>query len=180
MNAKRRAVVLVLMALAALSFGCVELLCLLPLDGASVKLILMNDSASRYVAPNPGLCPQGLDAGGHSFLPTRPVIAPGQSVTYSTFEIGGLSGLCSSADPTFMVGLCGWHHGEDPNNLAQCSQRYGGQIGFQFSCGDTVILRWTDEGGVDGVWTSDVQPAAGNPMPTMSFQSMDSGGMCTG
>lgn len=179
MFTKRSAIVL-LVAWSTMTLGCVELVNLLPIEGASVKLILMNNSSSRYVSPNPGLCPQGLDSGGHAFLETPPIIAPGQSVTLTTFQIAGLSGLCSSADPTFMVGLCGWKHGEGPENLSQCTQRYGGQIGFQFNCGDTVILRWTDSGGVDGVWTSEVQPAQDNPLPDLTFQLMESGGACTG
>ncbi len=159
--------------------SCEGLLQLLPqIDGASVKLILINDSATKHVSPNPGLCPQGLDVQTHAFLDPRPLLAPGERIAVSTFQLAGFDGLCSDADPSFMIGLCGWHHGEDPANLTQCTEQYGGQIGFQFHCGDTVILRWTDEGGPDGTWTSEVVPATGNAPPMMAFQLMPGGGQC--
>lgn len=166
--------------LALLAAGCTELFSLIPLfQDASVKLVIHNDSATRYVSPNPGLCPQGLEVQTHSFLAERPVISPGGSVTITTLDIGGLDGLCADADPSFMVGFCGWQHGEDPDSLSACTLQYGGQIGFQFNCGDTIVLRWTDEGGPDGIWTSEVIPQTGNPAPQMPFQLMEGGGACT-
>ncbi len=144
-----------------------------------VTVYLVNQSTSKYVSPNPGLCPQGLEAAGHSFLDDRPMLAPGQMVSVTTRQIDPTRGDCSNADPTFMLGLCGWNHGDDPQNLTACTQRYGGQIGYQFQCGDTVILRWTDEGSPDGTWTSDVITAPGNAAPSAAFQLMESSGSCT-
>lgn len=167
------------MSLVLVGAGCEGLLLLLPpIDAASVKLVLINDSATKYVSPNPGLCPQGLDTGPHSYLASRPLLAPGARVTITTFQLAGFDGLCVDADPSFMIGLCGWHHGDDPANLTQCSNQYGGQIGYQFHCGDTVILRWTDEGGPDGTWTSEVVSATGTAPPMMAFQLMPGGGQC--
>lgn len=159
--------------------GCTDAFNLLPIfDSASVKLIIHNDSATKHVSPNPGLCPQGLEVQTHSFLENPPVLAPGASVTITTLDIGGFDGLCADADPSFMVGFCGWKFGEDPNNLSACTEQYGGQIGYQFHCGDTLIMRWTDSGGTNGTWTTEVQPAMGNPAPTMEFQVMEGTGGC--
>lgn len=165
--------------LATISAGCMELTNLIPQIGAaSVKLVIYNDSTSKFVSPKPGLCPQGLEVQTHSFLANPPVIAPGGSATVTTLDIGGLDGICIASDPSFMVGFCGWKFGEDPNNLAACTQQYGGQIGFQFNCGDTLIMRWTDTGGESGTWTTQVQPAAGNPTPTQQFQVLPTAGSC--
>jgi hypothetical protein len=173
----------VVVVAAVYSAGCTDLLNLFSLAGLDaqqgVRIYLVNSSTSKFVSPNPGLCPQGIENQGHSFLSESPVIAPGQAVTYTTVQIGGDTGVCASADPSFMIGLCGWRFGVDSANLSQCTQKFGGQINVQFQCGDTVILRWTDGGGENGTWSSEVLTAPGNAAPTMAFQTIDGGGSCS-
>ena len=144
-----------------------------------IRLWLVNDSKTKYVSPHPGLCPQGLTTLPHYFVDQRPVLAPGESKSYTTVEMAGAEGLCVNR-PDFMIGLCGWNYGDDPANLTGCSDRYGGQIGYQFNCGDTVILHWTDSGAATGTWTSEVLPANGNPAPSAPFQMLPppEGGTC--
>lgn len=149
-------------------------------SATTLRLYLVNESTTRYVSPNPGLCAEGLEAGTKRFLDVPPVIAPGEAVSYTSFEIGGQDGICSGDNPQFMIGLCGWKHGASAEDLSPCSKRYGGQIGFQFQCGDTIILRWTDAGDIDGTWTSEILSALGNGPPAADFQYIDGGGgSCT-
>ena len=157
--------------------GCDTFFNSFPTDALTFTLV--NQSASKYVSPNPGLCPQGLTVEPHSFLAERPLLSPGESVTMSTAQIDATGGRCADADPSFMFGLCGWNHGADPQNMTSCAQRYGGQIGHQFNCGDTIIMRWTDQGSPDGTWTTEVRSAPGNAAPTAEFQLMESGGSCS-
>jgi len=147
-----------------------------------LRVYLVNESTSKYLSPNPGLCAEGLESGTKRFLDTPPILAPGETATYTTIEIGGLNGICSGDTPQFMFGLCGWKHGASADELTPCSRMYGGQIGFQFECGDTVILRWTDVGDPDGTWTSEVLSAPGNRPPVADFQYIEGGAgpSCTG
>jgi hypothetical protein len=156
-----------------------ELLMIAAQDPASVRVYLVNESATKYVSPNLGLCPQGLETLPHSFLSAPPVIGPGQTISYTTRELAGLAGDCAAASPDFMVGLCGWRYGDSPDALTHFDQKYGGQIGYQFNCGDTVILRWTDAGPACGTWSSEVLTRPGNDAPTADFQQILTGGSCT-
>lgn len=145
---------------------------------ATVRLILVNTSADKFVQPNPGLCPQGLEqTGSHRFLPNPPIIPPGRAVSFTTLQIAGVGGLCANADPNFAVGLCGWKFGPSADNLATQSTKFGGQIGAMFNCGDTVILRWSDTGPECGTWESEILTAPGNDPPSMPFQIIE-GGSC--
>lgn len=145
-----------------------------------VRIYLVNTSTTKYVSPNPGLCPQGLQNLPHFFVRTPPLLAPGESVAITTVELAGPRGVCCGNPTDFMIGLCGWKYGTDPNALASCADRYGGLIGAQFNCGDTVILRWTDTGADIGTWSSEVLPARGNPVTTQPFMALPppEGGSC--
>ncbi|MEK6643556.1 MAG: hypothetical protein AAB385_05695 [Planctomycetota bacterium] len=177
---KKLIIVLVVIFVLFLIAGCVnELLMLAAQDPGSVRVYLVNGSSTRFVAPNLGLCPQGLETLPHNFVTEPPVIGPGQSVSYTTRQLAGASGDCSSASPSFMVGLCGWSYGNAADSLTRFDQKYGGQIGMQFNCGDTVILRWTDGGPDCGTWSSEVLSAPGNTVPTAQFQQIATGGSCT-
>lgn len=176
---KRVLLIIVVALLAVLALGCVDMLGLFGFaDRGVVRIYLVNESSTHHLSPNPGLCPSGLETQPHFFLPTQPVLAPGESVSYTTFQLAGPSGFCCRAADNFMIGLCGWKFGTDPANLASCTQKYGGQIGVQFRCGDTVILRWTDGGAVNGTWTSEVLSAPGNAPPTAAFMLLDTEGTC--
>jgi len=153
--------------------GCADLLSLLASsDGTIVRIRLINDSVTQYVAPNLGVCPNGMASTPHYFVTPTPVIAPGREATYTTRQIAGADGSCSAAATDLEIGLCGWEHGASEAELTSVGTRFGGKIGFQFGCGDTVILRWSDAGGDDGTWTSEVEPAAGNDTPTADFQEL--------
>jgi len=180
-----RKFILVLFAilLVLLLAGCTDQLMVMGAsDPASIRLYLINESASKFVCPNPGLCPQGLTTGAHHFLDSPPMLAPGEAVSYTTRQLGGADGVCTGDRPDFMVGLCGWNYGDSPDQMNTMAKQYGGQIGFQFNCGDTVILRWNDAGPAGGTWTSEVLTAPGNKPATMDFQEMGApaGGSCTG
>lgn len=150
-------------------------------DGAAVRLYLVNTSANKFVSPNPGICPQGIEESTtHRFLAEPPVIGPGEAVTYTTWQIAGANGLCKNADANFSVGLCGWKFGDSVDNLTLQAEKFGGQIGYQFNCGDTVILRWSDSGPACGTWTSEVLSAPGNVTPSMPFMTIGTGGVCSG
>ena len=172
------------LAVVGLVAGC-EVANFLGLNGLEkntyIRIYLVNDSATYTVSPKPGLCPQGLENLPHYFAVESPLLAPGESISYTTVQLAGLEGYCAGLD-NFMIGLCGWKFGTDPAALTSCSDRYGGAIGVQFNCGDTVILRWTDMGGANGVWTSEILPAQGNPVPTTAFQPLPppEGGTCGG
>lgn len=160
--------------------GCVnELLMIAAQDAGSVRVYLVNESTAKFVSPNLGLCPQGLETLPHSFVTTPPIIAPGQAVSYTTRELAGTAGDCSAASPDFMVGLCGWSYGDSAESLTRFDMKYGGQIGMMFNCGDTVILRWTDGGADCGTWSSEVLTRPGNATPTVEFQQILTGGSCT-
>lgn len=145
-----------------------------------VRIYLVNTSTTKFVAPNPGLCPEGLQNLPHFFVRTPPLLAPGESVSISTLELAGPRGACCGDPADFMIGLCGWKYGTDPDNLATCADRYGGALGMQFRCGDTVILRWTDVGAEIGVWSSEVLTARGNAPTTQPFMALPppEGGSC--
>jgi hypothetical protein len=136
-----------------------------------VRIKLVNDSQAQYVQPHLRVCPLGMATDPHYPLANPPILAPGQSATYTTAQIAGDDGNCQTFSTDFMLGLCGWGYGTNRNNLSDTGQRYGGQIGYQFWCGDTVILHWTDDGG-PGIWTSEVQSAVGNEPPVAPFQSL--------
>ena len=144
-----------------------------PCQGDStVVIVLANDSTTQFVSPSLGVCPNGMAAQPHLFVDPAPVIAPGTEVTYSTCQIGGTDGDCKTFATDFAIGLCGWQNGPTADDLTAVFTRLAGQIGVQFSCGDTVTLRWTDAGSDGGTWTSEVQPATGNPEPTADFQEL--------
>lgn len=137
-----------------------------------VQIRLENTSATEYVAPNVGVCPNGMAQPPHYFLEPPPVLGPGQSFTFTTTQLAGFDGNCATFATDFMIGLCGWQYGPAAADLAATTQRFGGQIGFQFRCGDTVILRWTDAGAAEGTWSSEVVSGPGNEPPTADFQSL--------
>lgn len=167
---------------ASMIVGCGAELGGLFLDsGDVVRVYLVNTSTSKYVSPNPGICPQGIEATtSHRFLDEPPIIEPGRAVSYTTQQIAGSGGVCANADPSFSVGLCGWKYGDSPDNLTLQAEKFGGQIGYQFGCGDTVILRWADTGPACGTWSSEVMTAPNNPLPTAPFMTIGTGGVCTG
>jgi hypothetical protein len=148
--------------------GCVPFV---PSGGLSVTVYLVNTSASKYLAPKLGVCPNGLFLPPHYFVDPVPVIAPGETISYTADAIAGSEGFCTSAGSNFSIGLCQWGSGTDPNTLTTTQGPYGGQIGVQFHCGDTVILRWSDAG-AGGIWSSEVLLAPGNLPPTAPFLIM--------
>jgi hypothetical protein len=153
--------------------GCAELWTLLASgEEALVQITLVNESETQTVAPNLGVCPNGMASEPHYFVDSPPVIAPGEEVTYTTGQIAGLGGNCLFFSTDFMIGLCGWQYGPSADELTSVDTQYGGQIGFQFSCGDTVIMRWSDTGENGGAWTTEVQPGAGNDAPVAEFQEL--------
>jgi hypothetical protein len=157
-------------------FGCVNCAEWFPVlacgDGSVVEIRLVNESDTEYVAGNLGVCPNGMAVEPHYFIDSPPVLAPGEEVSYTTGQVAGLGGNCLVYTTDFMIGLCGWQYGPSADELTAVATRYGGQIGFQFSCGDTVILRWSDTGAAGGAWTAEVQPAAGNSTPVAEFQEL--------
>jgi hypothetical protein len=157
-------------------FGCLGCADLFPFlacgEESVVEIRLMNDSATQFVAANLGVCPNGMANEPHYFVDAPHVLAPGEEVTYTTRQVAGLAGNCLIFSSDFMIGLCGWEYGSSAEELTAVATRYGGQIGFQFSCGDTVILRWSEAGETGGAWTSEVQPAPGNDAPVAEFQEL--------
>ncbi len=142
-----------------------------PSDSTDViRIYLVNDSNTHYVSPNLGVCPNGMGFTPHYFVNPPPVIAPGRAVCYTTTDLAGTQGNCSSTNPLFAIGLCGWSYGPTAEGLSSHSQKYGGQIGVQFHCRDTVILRWTDGLLTGGTWNSEILTSPGNPKPSASFQ----------
>jgi len=137
-----------------------------------VTVRLINDSTSQYVAPNLGFCPLGMATQPHFFVASPPVLGPGEEATYTSCELAGVYGNCQTYNSDFMTGLCGWAYGTNQEQLSQTIRRFGGQIGAQFNCGDTIILRWTEAGEAGGTWTSEVEPATGNPQPQTPFQAL--------
>ena len=137
-----------------------------------VQIKVVNDSAAQIVSPIIAVCPNGIENQPHYFS-TPPVLAPGESITYTTQQIAATDGNCETFGTAFMLGVCSWEFGTAADNLAPAAnQRFGGQIGFQFQCGDTVILHWLDTDATGGSWTAEVVPAIGNPAPTAPFQSL--------
>lgn len=170
-----------LVAILLLTGGCTEQwFSLFASDPGSVRVYLVNTSASRLVAGNLGLCSLGLENQPHRFIEQPPVLAPGESYALTTRQIGGAEGDCTNASPQFMIGLCGWRFGDTVESLQLQDQKFGGQIGYQFHCGDTVILRWADGGPDCGTWASEVLSAPGNPQPSQPFQTIETGGSCGG
>ncbi len=137
---------------------------------STVRIKLVNTSETQFVRPNIGVCPNGMALPPHHFMASPPVLAPGEEITLTTGELGGADGNCITFSTNFMIGMCDWQYGPAADDLASAGKRYGGQIGFQFRCGDTVILRWSDEGEAGGTWTSEVETATGNEPPAADFQ----------
>ncbi|MFH1420234.1 MAG: hypothetical protein ABII12_18330 [Planctomycetota bacterium] len=165
--------VVVVTALAAVCLGATCIQVFFPCDDATtVTIRLINDSETQTVAPNLGLCPNGMANQPHYFVSTPPVLAPGEETTYTGCQIAGCGGNCETYSTDFMVGLCGWQYGPSADDLTATENRFGGQIGMQFNCGDTITLRWCDEGAAGGTWTSEVQTAPGNAAPTADFQNL--------
>jgi hypothetical protein len=167
-----RRTVVFLAVLAGLAAGCPDLLDQL-VPQPLVRIKVVNDSAAQFVSPNIAVCPNGIEIPPHYFVQPPPVLGPGASVTYTTQEVAGSTdGNCQTFDTNFMLGVCTWDFGAAADNLAPAAdQRFGGQIGFQFHCGDTVILHWLDTDETGGSWTAEVVPAPGNPPPNAPFQS---------
>jgi hypothetical protein len=182
--AMKKPFVVIVLAVAGLTVsvaGCTDqLYALFASDPATVRVYLVNASTARYVSANLGLCSLGLQTQPHQFITDPPVLAPGEAATFTMRQVGGAYGDCANASPDYMIGLCGWRFGDAPDALTLQDQQYGGQIGVMFHCGDTVILRWTDDGPDCGTWASDVLVAPGNPQPTQDFQLIDAGGSCGG
>ena len=170
----RRRIVGLLAVLAALGAGgCANLLEALRIPQPLVRIKVVNDSVRQTVRPNIAVCPNGIESEPHHFVRTPPVLGPGESITYTTAEIAGTDGNCQTFDTNFMLGVCTWEFGDSRETLAPAAaQRFGGQIGFQFQCGDTVILHWLDTDEVGGSWTAEVITAIGNQLPSAPFQSL--------
>ncbi len=142
---------------------------------STIRIWLVNKSETNYVAPVLKVCPKGMISEPHFTVDPVPKIAPRQVLLYTTTKIAGDQGDCSQADPNFMLGICGWTYGTCTCGMKQADVRYGGQIGVQFNCGDTVILRWSDDPNdpnAAGSWESEVLPAAGNPEPNAAFMTL--------
>ena len=156
--------------------ACLGTTCSVPVvtceDDEQIVIKLVNNSTTQSVAPNIGVCPNGMASQPHHFVSTPPVLGPGESVTYTTCELGGADGNCQTASADMMIGMCGWEYGTDASALTATQRQFGGQIGAQFSCGDTVTLSWSDAGDAGGTWTSSVEPATGNSAPSADFQEL--------
>jgi len=142
----------------------------------TLSITLSNDSCSTYISPKLGVCPKGMTELPHYFVDPPAILAPGESVTYTTDQVAGAAdGDCSSFPTTFTVGIPGWGYGptSNPDLMTYVETRFVGFIGTQFHCGDTIILHWSNcaAGGGAGFWTSEVVAAPGNPTPTASFAS---------
>lgn len=178
----RRSAAIALLAAALMTTSCAQLTNLADLlagiaagscdETSSVRIRLVNTSADQFVAPNVGVCPNGMAASPHYFAHPTPVLGPGEEITYTSCQIASIDGNCDTFSTDFAVGLCGWRYGASTDALTSATRRFGGQIGFQFSCGDTIILRWTDSGNDGGTWTSEVEPATGNTTPAVDFQEI--------
>ncbi len=166
-----RVVVVAALGTACLGTTCVQFLAPCG-ETSTVTVKLINDSSTDTVAPNLGFCPNGMANQPHYFVSTPPVLGPGEEITYTACQIAGGYGNCDTYSTDFMVGLCGWQYGASAENLTATANRFGGQIGAQFFCGDTVTLRWTDTGATGGTWTSEVATATGNAAPTADFQAL--------
>src|SRR5512140_1837279 len=95
-----------------------------PVDPATIVTIkLVNDSQTQYVQPHLRICPEGMAIEPHFQLANPPLLAPGQSATYTTAEVAGDSGNCEIFSTAFMLGLCGWGWGPDRANLLDTAQR---------------------------------------------------------
>jgi len=150
--------------------GCADLFGTLLSAGPMVRIKLVNDSERQFVSPNVAVCPNGITDPPHHFVEVPPVLGPGESITYTTEELAGTDGNCQTFSTNFMIGLCTWHFGPARDDLTTSEQRFGGQIGVQFQCGDTVILHWLDTDEAGGTWTAEVVTAPGSEPPTASFQ----------
>lgn len=153
--------------------GCTNLLEALVARQPFVRIKVVNDSVRQFVSPVIAVCPNGIQNEPHHFVQTPAVLAPGESITYTTTEIGGSDGNCQTFNTNFMLGVCTWEFGSTRETLTPATnQRFGGQIGFQFECGDTVILHWLDTDETGGSWTAEVLTAPGNQAPSAPFQSL--------
>ncbi len=147
-----------------------------PVRKKTLTITLYNDSCSTYIAPKFGVCPKGMPQPPHYFVEPPPVIEPGKSVTWTTDQIAGVAdGDCTAFPETFTVGIPGWGYGptSNPDTMTYVETRFVGFVGTQYHCGDTIRLRWSNctAPGTAGTWTSEVEPAVGNPSPTSGFVS---------
>jgi len=149
--------------------GCLEWLSPGPTEVGTVQVRLINDSSTQYVAPNLGVCPYGMATPPHYFVNPAPVLGPGEEITYTTDQLAGDEGNCLVFTTDFTIGLCGYSYGTQADSLTPVEGPYRGLIGVHFSCGDTVVLRWSDAQDQQGAWSSEVEPAPGNPQPTEDF-----------
>jgi hypothetical protein len=150
---------------------------------STLKVTLYNDSCGTYIAAKFGVCPKGMSEQPHYFIDPPAVIAPGDSITYTTDQVvtdeGGSAddGNCVAFPTAFTVGVPGWGYGptNNPDTMTwvgmPADPPYVGFIDTQFHCGDTINLRWSncDTGTGAGTWTSEVIPGPGNPAPTAPF-----------
>jgi hypothetical protein len=168
----RRRIVVLTAVLAGLGLsGCTALLEALAGKDPFVRIKVVNDSVRQTVSPNIAVCPNGIENDPHHFVQTPPVLGPGESISYTTEEIAGTDGNCQTFATNFALGVCSWQFGSSRETLAPAaSQRFGGQIGVQFQCGDTVILHWLDTDETGGSWTAEVITATGNQPPSAEFQ----------
>ncbi len=171
MSTRRTVVGMAVLAGLGLS-GCANLLATLVGTEPLVRIKVVNDSARQFVSPNIAVCPNGITQPPHHFVEVPAVLAPGESITYTTEEIAGTDGNCRTFTTDFMLGICTWQFGSTRDDLATADQRFGGQIGFQFQCGDTVILHWLDTDETGGSWTAEIITAPGNQVPTAPFQAL--------
>jgi len=140
----------------------------------AIKITLFNDSCGTYLAPKFGVCPNGMTQEPHHFVNPPAVVAPGESVTYTSDQVAGATdGNCVAFPTVFTAGIPGWGYGptSNPDTMTYVDTRYIGIIGIQFHCGDTVNLHWSNcaTGSGEGTWTSEVIPGVGNPEPTAPF-----------
>jgi hypothetical protein len=147
-------------------------------QSTALTITLFNDSCGTYIAPKFGVCPLGMAQQPHYFVEPPALLAPGQSVSYTTDQVAGATdGDCSAFSSDFTVGVPGWGYGptSNPDTMTYVGMPdgppYVGIIGTQFHCGDTIELHWSNcaEGGGAGSWTSEVIPAQGNPAPSEPF-----------
>jgi hypothetical protein len=140
----------------------------------TLTITLFNDSCGTYISPKFGVCPNGMTEEPHHFVDPPAVIAPGESVTYTTDQVAGATdGDCQAFTTAFTVGTPGWGYGptSNPDTMTYVDTRFVGVIGTQFHCGDTIKLHWSNcaTGSGPGTWTSEVIPGPGNPAPTAPF-----------
>jgi hypothetical protein len=168
----RWTVVVTAMLASLAASGCADVFSTLVGVQPVVQIKVVNDSERQTVSPNIAVCPNSIEQPPHYFVDIPPVLGPGESITYTTEELAGSDGNCRTFNTSFMLGICTWQFGPTRDDMTTVDQRFGGRIGSQFQCGDTVILHWLDTDEVGGSWTAEVVPARGNQPPSASFQSL--------